>query len=84
MADIIQLHVMIKEFNHQPRVNMPQCSLAGTAGSNPAGSVNVSCESVACSQVEVSATGRYLVQMDSNESVSWNVIRWNNNPLHVK
>jgi len=40
--------------------------------------------SVVCSQVEVSETGRSLVKRDSNESVSWNVIRWNHNPLHVK
>ena len=24
MADIIQQHIMLKEFNHQTRVNMPQ------------------------------------------------------------
>ena len=36
-------------------------SPAGTAGSNPAGGMDV-CMSVVCCQVEVSATGRSLVQ----------------------
>ena len=37
-------------------------SLVGTAGSNPAGGMDVSVASVVCCQVEVSATGRSLVQ----------------------
>ena len=37
-------------------------SLAGIAGSNPAVSMDVSPVSVACCQVEVSGTGRSLVQ----------------------
>jgi hypothetical protein len=37
-------------------------SLAGIAGSNPTGGTNVCFFCVVCCQVEVSATGRYLVQ----------------------
>ena len=36
--------------------------LAGIAGSSPAGGMDVSVVSVVCCQVEVSATGRSLVQ----------------------
>ena len=37
-------------------------SLAGFEGSNPAGGMGVSIVSVVCCQVEISATGRSLVQ----------------------
>jgi len=43
-------------------------SLAGIMGSNPAGGHGcLSLVSVACCQVEVSATGRYLVQRSPTE-----------------
>jgi hypothetical protein len=41
-------------------------SLAGIAGSNPAGGMDMSCEYV-CFQVEVSVTGRSLVQRSPTE-----------------
>jgi hypothetical protein len=45
-------------------------SLAGIAGSNPAGGkMSVSCEYFVCCQVEVSATGRSLVQWSPTECV---------------
>jgi len=37
---------------------------------------------VVCCQVEVFATGRFLVQKSSIECVCLSVIRCNNNPLH--
>ena len=42
-------------------------SLAKIAGSNPAGGKNVCLVSVVCCQVEVSATGRSLVQRSPTE-----------------
>ena len=42
-------------------------SLAGSAGSNPAGGMDMSVVSVVCCQVEVSATGRSLVQRSPTE-----------------
>jgi len=68
-------------------------SLAETAGSNPTGGYGcLSIVTVACCQVEVSATGRSLVQRSPTECVvcvcvcvcvSLSVIRCNNNPLHL-
>ena len=48
-------------------------SLAWMAGSNPAGGTDVCCEFV-CYQVEVSATGRSLVQRSPTECVCMCVI----------
>jgi hypothetical protein len=42
-------------------------SLAGTADSNPTGGMDVSLVSIVCYQVEVSATGRSLVQRRPTE-----------------
>ena len=42
-------------------------SLAGIAGLNPVGSMDVSLVNVVCCQVEVSATGRSLVQGSPTE-----------------
>ena len=42
-------------------------SLAGIAGSNPAGVMDVSLLSVVCCRVEVSAKGRSLVQRSPTE-----------------
>ena len=41
--------------------------LAGIGGSNPTGSMDVSVVNVVCCQVEVSATGRSLVQRSSTK-----------------
>ena len=48
-------------------------SLAGTAGSNPAGDSEVSFSCVMYCQVEISATGRFLFQRSSTECacVEW-------------
>jgi hypothetical protein len=56
------------------RYNVKVCgrSLAGTTGSNPAGGISVLLLSFVC-QVEVNATGRFLVQRrttDCGESLS--------------
>ena len=52
--------------------------LAGIAGSKPAGGMDVSVVSVVCCQVEVSATGRSLLQRSPAESwVSLCVIKHN-------
>ena len=58
-------------------------SLAGIADSNPAEGMNVCVLCVLCVvQIEVSATGRSLVQRSPNEYVSLSVIRCNNKLLH--
>jgi hypothetical protein len=44
-------------------------SLAGIAGSNPAGGLDISVVSVVCCQVEVSATGRSPVQRSPTDRV---------------
>ena len=59
------------------------CLLAGIAGStNPSGSMDV-LKVVYC-HVEVSATGRSLVQRSPTECVSLNVMKCNNNRLHLQ
>ena len=50
-------------------------SFARIAGSNPGGGMDVSHVSVVCSQVDVSARGRSLVQRSPTECVFLSVIR---------
>jgi hypothetical protein len=62
-------------------------SVAGIAGSNPAGGIDICPLGMLCVvHVEVSATGRSLVQRSPTECVyvSLSVIRCNNNPLDLK
>jgi hypothetical protein len=67
-------------------------SLVGIAGTNPAGSRNVSPLSLLVVQVEMSATGRSLVEgrlavyvcVCVCVCVSMSVIRCNSNPLHLQ
>jgi hypothetical protein len=56
--------------------------LVGIAGSNPSGDMDVCLLWVLC--VEVSATGRSLVQRTPTECVSLSVIKCNNNTLHLQ
>ena len=62
-------------------------SLAGIVGSNPSmGHICLSVVSVVCCQVQVSATGRSLVQGSPTECVCIfiRVTRCNNKPLHLQ
>ena len=61
-------------------------TLPGIAGSNPFGGMGVCLMRVVCCQVEVSATGRSLVQRSPIECVRvyFSVIRCNNNPLYLQ
>ena len=68
-------------------------SLAGIAGSNLTGGMDVlSRVIVMCCQVEVSETGRSLIQRSPTERVcvcvcvcvSWSVIECDSNPLHLQ
>jgi hypothetical protein len=65
------------------------CSLAGIAGSNPTGGMDICHLWMLCVvQLEVSAIGRSLVQGSPNECVcacvSLSVISCNNQPLHLQ
>jgi len=51
----------------QPKVWVCDCSLAGTAGLNRAGCMNVFIMCVVCCEVEVPATGRSLGQRSCTE-----------------
>ena len=59
-------------------------SLAGTAGSNPAGGMDLSLVNAVCFQVQLSSADRSLVQGTLTECVSLSVIRCNSDPLYVR
>ena len=59
------------------------CSLAGIAGSNPAGNKDVCVLWMLC-VAQVSATGRSLVQRSPTECVCVTVISRFNNRLHIQ
>jgi hypothetical protein len=60
-------------------------SLAGFTASNTDGAWMCLSHIIAvCCQVEVSVTGRSLVQRSPTDCVSPSVIRYNNNPLHLQ
>jgi len=61
-------------------------SIAGTAGLNSAGGMDVCLVNVVCCQAEISVTGRSLVQRSSTECVvSLSVSKkCNSNPLHLQ
>ena len=46
----------------RPKARVCGLSVAAIAGSNPVGDINVSCVCCVFCQVEVSVTGRFLVQ----------------------
>jgi hypothetical protein len=59
--------------------------LAGIAGLNSAGGMDVCLVNVVCCQAEVSATGRSLVQRSPTEcDVSLSVSKCNSNPLYLQ
>jgi len=59
--------------------------LAGIAGLNSAGGMDVSLVNVVCCQAEVSVAGQLFVQRSPTECVvSLSVSKCNSNPLHLR